>query len=101
MEQIEIKRYLLDKGILPNLKGFEFLSKAIYMCQADRRLLHELTKRLYIGIAEDFNETAIRVERAMRHAISSLKPHRTIGEFLAFALFEIDEIEYRLRRSKC
>lgn len=101
MEQIEIKRFLLDKGIPSHVKGFEYLTQALSMCQKEKRYLYELTKSLYKDIADMNGETVTRTERALRNALSFLPKHFTIGGFLSLALIEIEEIECHNKRRKC
>lgn len=98
MEQIEIKRFLLDKGIPPHVKGFEYLMLALDMCQNDKRYLHELTKSLYRDIANKCGETTTRTERAMRHALTFLPKHITIGGFLSLSLVEMEEVVFNKKR---
>lgn len=101
MEQIEIKRFLLDKGIPPHIKGFEYLTQALDMCQKEKRYLRELTRSLYNDIANNNGETKTRTERALRNALSFLPKHFTISGFLSLALIEIEEIESHKKRRKC
>lgn len=98
MEQIEIKRFLLDKGIPPHIKGFEYLTQALEMCQKEKRYIHQLTKSLYKDIADINGETAARTERDLRTALSFLPRRFTIGSFLSLSLIEIEEIEFNKGR---
>ena len=56
-------------GVPAHIKGYMYLRKAIYMVINDIDLLSAVTKELYPIIGKQFNTTASRVERAMRHAI--------------------------------
>lgn len=86
---MEIERYLLDKGIKPNLKGFEYLTYAIEMCQKDKTYFNGLTTRLYPDIATDLNTLQGRVERAMRHAVKNAGHSQTLAEFIARAVLDL------------
>lgn len=58
-------------GIPANIKGYSYLRTGIISAIENRNILDSITKVLYPTIAEMHNTTAIRVERAMRHAINS------------------------------
>ncbi|MBR3645061.1 MAG: response regulator [Lachnospiraceae bacterium] len=52
-----------------NLKGYQYLISAIKEVIADDEMLYGVTKVLYPKIAKKHQSTAIRVEKAIRHAI--------------------------------
>ncbi|PSL43207.1 two-component system response regulator (stage 0 sporulation protein A) [Salsuginibacillus halophilus] len=56
-------------GVPAHIKGYMYLREAITMVYNDIELLGSITKELYPEIANKFNTTASRVERAIRHAI--------------------------------
>ncbi|WP_027340038.1 sporulation transcription factor Spo0A [Halonatronum saccharophilum] len=56
-------------GIPAHIKGYLYLRKAIAMVIKKVELLGAVTKELYPLVAKEFNTTASRVERAIRHAI--------------------------------
>lgn len=56
-------------GIPKNLKGYPYFCEAVRICAEDLDVLNSITKVLYPRIAEKFNTTPSRVERAIRHAI--------------------------------
>lgn len=58
-----------DIGVPAHIKGYLYLREAITMVYHDVELLGAITKILYPDIAKEFNTTASRVERAIRHAI--------------------------------
>jgi two-component system, response regulator, stage 0 sporulation protein A len=68
---VRISTLLLDYSVKPNLKGYRYLKEAIKMMYEDKRdyLSRCITKVLYPTIAQKFNDTPSRVERAMRHAV--------------------------------
>ncbi len=65
-----IKNNLGLLGIPSHLKGFNFLSMAIYLAYNDLSLLESITKSLYPAVASYYNATASSIERAMRNAIN-------------------------------
>lgn len=70
-ESRDIKKCLMRLGILPNVKGFAYLTTAIEMCIKDPNIIGMVTKKLYPDIAVKYDTTASRVERAIRHAIET------------------------------
>lgn len=90
-------------GLPANVNGYLYLRSAILMAVDDPSVLKGMTKVLYPKVAEEFESTAARVERSMRHAvemtwdrgdvrtlqfyfgssISSLKGKPTNGEFIS------------------
>lgn len=58
-----------DIGVPAHIKGYQYLRSAILMAVADMDILNSITKQLYPEIAEMYDTTPSRVERAIRHAI--------------------------------
>ncbi len=56
-------------GIQPHIKGYAFLREAVKLAVRDPDILNNITKRLYPAVADMFNTTPSKVERAIRHAI--------------------------------
>jgi len=67
--QAQITRILHRIGIPANIKGYSFLRFAIITVTKDPEAIDLVTKILYPTVAKEFQTTATRVERAMRHAI--------------------------------
>lgn len=65
----DITNIIHEVGVPAHIKGYQYLREAIMMVVNDVELLSGITKSLYPGIAERFNTTPSRVERAIRHAI--------------------------------
>lgn len=86
----EIVNYLLVCGIRPNLKGFRFLYRAIEITIENNNILPKIYNKVYPTIAEEFNESASKVERAIRHSIKTSKENNmTNSEFIATAALSI------------
>lgn len=64
-----ITNYLKELGIPASLSGYRYLKYAIDLTIKDVSLVNNITKTMYPTVAEHFNTTAVRVERAMRTAI--------------------------------
>lgn len=56
-------------GVPAHIKGYQYLREAIMMSVEDADMLGAITKVLYPTIAEKYQTTPSRVERAIRHAI--------------------------------
>lgn len=56
-------------GVPAHIKGYQYLREAIMMAVNDIEMLSSITKVLYPTIAEKYDTTSSRVERAIRHAI--------------------------------
>ena len=65
----EITSVFLTIGIPAHIKGYQYLREAVKMVMENKELIGSITKELYPGIAERFNTSASKVERAIRHAI--------------------------------
>ena len=66
---IEVTNIIREIGIPAHIKGYQYLRDAIIMIISEIELLGAVTKILYPRIAEKYNTTPSRVERAIRHAI--------------------------------
>ncbi|GAB6099002.1 sporulation transcription factor Spo0A [Halanaerocella petrolearia] len=64
-----ITEIMHEIGVPAHIKGYLYLRKAIEMVIDQVELLGAVTKKLYPSVAEEFDTTASRVERAIRHAI--------------------------------
>lgn len=64
-----ITNIIHEIGVPAHIKGYMYLREAIIMVYNEVEILGSITKILYPRIAEKFNTTPSRVERAIRHAI--------------------------------
>ena len=64
-----ISNIFLAVGIPAHIKGYHFLREAVRLVFKDRSTINSITKRLYPGVAEIFQTSPSKVERAIRHAI--------------------------------
>ena len=58
-----------EVGVPAHIKGYQYLREAIIMVVNDIDVINQITKSLYPKIANRFNTTPSRGERAIRHAI--------------------------------
>ncbi|WIF94551.1 sporulation transcription factor Spo0A [Caminicella sporogenes] len=67
--EAEITNIIHEIGVPAHIKGYLYLREAIGMVVQNIEYLSAVTKELYPSIAQKFNTTPSRVERAIRHAI--------------------------------
>jgi len=65
----KISNIFITIGIPPHIMGYQYLREAVKIAVERPSVVNEITKVLYPTIAERFNSTASKVERAIRHAI--------------------------------
>ncbi len=65
----KITNIFITVGIPAHIKGYQFLREAIKLAIANPEIINSITKKLYPSIAERFDTSASKVERAIRHAI--------------------------------
>ncbi len=65
----KISEVLHNLGVPAHIKGYHYLKEAIGLVIDDVELLGAVTKKLYPQVAEEFDTTSSRVERAIRHAV--------------------------------
>lgn len=71
LKQLEerITNIFITVGIPAHIKGYQFLREAIKMAIDNPEIINSITKKLYPSIAEKFETSPSKVERAIRHAI--------------------------------
>ena len=67
--EVRVTEILHEIGVPAHIKGYNYLRLAIIMAVNDMEMINAITKVLYPAIAREFQTTASRVERAIRHAI--------------------------------
>lgn len=67
--RVQITNMLHSLGIPSHIKGYAYLRDGVEKLYNDESLIGAITKELYPSIAEVYNTTSSRVERAIRHAI--------------------------------
>ncbi len=66
---VRVSEVLHKLGIPAHIKGYLYLREAIKLVFEDINMMGAVTKKLYPTVAENFDTTPSRVERAIRHAI--------------------------------
>lgn len=64
-----VTNMLHEIGIPTHIKGYSYVRQAIIVAVNNPDIINAITKELYPQVAEAFNTTPSRVERAVRHAI--------------------------------
>lgn len=67
--ETEVTNLIHEIGVPAHIKGYQYLREAILIAIEDMDILNAITKQLYPAIAEKYDTTPSRVERAIRHAI--------------------------------
>ncbi len=65
----KISNLFISVGIPAHIKGYQFLREAIKMTIETPDIINSITKRLYPSIADLYQTSPSKVERAIRHAI--------------------------------
>ncbi len=64
-----ISTIFMTVGIPANIRGYQYLRQAIKLTVENPTIINSITKQLYPAVAEHFDASASKVERAIRHAI--------------------------------
>lgn len=67
--EMDVTNLIHEIGVPAHIKGYQYLRMAITLCVQNMDLISAVTKELYPMIAKEYDTTASRVERAIRHAI--------------------------------
>ena len=67
--QISITKILHELGIPSHIKGYQYIREGIGIIYERPETIGGITKELYPELADKFDTTVSRVERAIRHAI--------------------------------
>ncbi|MDE6274950.1 MAG: sporulation transcription factor Spo0A [Clostridia bacterium] len=65
----KLANIFITVGIPAHIKGYQFLREAIKMAIDSPDIINSITKKLYPSIADKFDTSPSKVERAIRHAI--------------------------------
>jgi len=67
--QISITKILHELGIPSHIKGYQYIREGVILVFDNPDMIGGITKELYPELADKFDTTVSRVERAIRHAI--------------------------------
>ena len=67
--QISVTKILHELGVPSHIKGYQYIREGIFLIYNNPEIIGGITKELYPEIANKYDTTVSRVERAIRHAI--------------------------------
>lgn len=67
--ELRVTEIIHEIGVPAHIKGYRYLRDGIVRAVQNKAIVDAITKEMYPQIAEEFNTTPSRVERAIRHAI--------------------------------
>lgn len=67
--EASITALLREIGVPAHIKGYQYIREAVMFTVEDPSSIHAVTKVLYPHVAQVFDTTPSRVERAIRHAV--------------------------------
>ena len=67
--EVEVSSLLHDLGIPSHVRGYSYIREGIMLLYKSTEEINFITKDIYPVIAEKYDTTSTRVERAIRHAI--------------------------------
>ncbi len=69
--EVQVTYMMRDIGIPPHMAGYQYIREAIMQTVNNSKVFGSITKVLYPSVAQKFNTTPQKVERAIRNAIES------------------------------
>lgn len=88
--EIVITDIIHQLGVPAHIKGYHYLRTAILYSIEDKNLLDSVTKLLYPTVAEIYETTSSRVERAIRHAIEIAWDRGNVDTLNSFFGYTVD-----------
>lgn len=87
-------------GVPAHIKGYRYIRTAILECLTNSERIESVTKNLYPRVAEIYNTTSSRVERAIRHAISAAWDRGDVSAMNSFFGCSIESFHSRPTNSE-
>lgn len=94
---MEIKTYLLEKGIPPQMKGFYYLEYAIGVCLKDKEKVFSMME-IYGRVAKNYGINVNQVVRNIRTALYKCDRYIIPSQFIAQATLEIDMLNTKQQK---
>lgn len=88
--EIVVTDIIHQLGVPAHIKGYHYLRTAILYSIEDKTLLDSVTKLLYPTVANIYDTTSSRVERAIRHAIEIAWDRGNVDTLNAFFGYTVD-----------
>ena len=67
--KIRLTKLLHELGVPSHIKGYDYIRDSVMLLYKDPKIIGGITKKLYPEIADRYDTSVQRVERAIRHAI--------------------------------
>lgn len=83
-------------GIPSHIRGYHYLREAILICMDNPGCTSRVTRELYPRVAEKFNTSSARVERAIRHAMDVADIRKQQGRISAIFEKEFHHDKHKL-----
>lgn len=88
--EIVVTDIIHQLGVPAHIKGYHYLRTAILYSIKDKTLLDSVTKLLYPTVADIYDTTSSRVERAIRHAIEIAWDRGNVDTLNSFFGYTVD-----------
>ena len=88
--EVKVTEILHQIGVPAHIKGYHYLRTAILYSIEDKTLLDSVTKLLYPTVANIYDTTSSRVERAIRHAIEIAWDRGNVDTLNSFFGYTVD-----------
>ncbi len=88
--EIVVTDIIHQLGVPAHIKGYHYLRTAILYSIEDKNLLDSVTKLLYPTVADIYETTSSRVERAIRHAIEIAWDRGNVDTLNSFFGYTVD-----------
>lgn len=88
--EIVVTDIIHQLGVPAHIKGYHYLRTAILYSIEDKTLLESVTKLLYPTVANIYDTTSSRVERAIRHAIEIAWDRGNVDTLNSFFGYTVD-----------
>lgn len=95
-----VRALLRDMGISPKLNGSAYLVESVLRARENDLLLRNLSRGLYVELAEQLDTTVARVERSLRSAIDIAYERGSLRRRFSSRPSNKQFIEYLLRESE-
>lgn len=98
--EVVVTEIIHQLGVPAHIKGYHYLRAAILASIDNQELLESVTKMLYPEVARQFDTTASRVERAIRHAIEIAWDRGNLDTLNSFFGYTVNTCKGKLTNSE-
>lgn len=76
-DEFEVSQLLMDLGVHPECKGYDYIITAMNLVKTDRTYLNDIVKRLYVDVSAIKHVTPMNIERCIRHETQRMIKEKT------------------------